>query len=222
MTQAIYQNSVGKQKTQRTVLLAVLVLMMLSSKYAISQTQRHAHGENGNKTQEWEQLLNKAAPEFELKRWINSEPISLKKLRGKTVLIRWWLETCPYCKASAPSLNEFHELYSDKGLVIIGMYHPKPLGRTVQTKQVKEFADAKEFKFPVAIDQDWSVLNSYWPKHIDMSYTSVSFLIDKEGVIRYIHPGGSYSLYNQPYDNPKWGKDYHEIKAKIESLIKEK
>ncbi len=206
-------------------LLSCLLLLVICFMQVVAQSQEEGHNHtkpsSESSKEEWRKLLNQPAPEFQLDEWVNSESLSIKDLKGKVVLVRWWLETCPYCKATAPSLNEFHEEYADDGLVIIGMYHPKPLGRTVSKEEVREFGDAKEFKFPLAIDQDWAVLNSYWPKHIDMSYTSVSFLLDKEGVIRYIHPGGSYSVLGQPYNDPKWTKDYHEIKANIKALLKE-
>lgn len=35
-------------------------------------------------------LLGKAAPEFTNDTWINSEPLRLKDLRGKVVLIEFW------------------------------------------------------------------------------------------------------------------------------------
>ena len=35
-------------------------------------------------------LLGKAAPEFTNETWINSEPLRLKDLRGKVVLIEFW------------------------------------------------------------------------------------------------------------------------------------
>ena len=142
-------------------------------------------------------------------------------LRGKVILIRWWLETCPYCEASATSLNEFHENYSDQGLVIIGMYHPKPLGRKVSVEEVRQFGKAKDFKFPIAIDEDWANLNRYWFDNGGDGFTSVSFVLDREGVIRYIHPGGSYNKEGLPYGDPQWKHDYIEINALIAGLLEE-
>ena len=37
---------------------------------------------------------------------------TLDALAGKVVLVRWWTApTCPYCAATAPALNEFHETF---------------------------------------------------------------------------------------------------------------
>lgn len=49
------------------------------------------------------------------------------------------------------------------------------------------------FRFPVAIDPEWQTLKRWWLDGHDRAWTSVSFLVDQRGVIRYIHPGGSYT-----------------------------
>ena len=168
---------------------------------------------------QWMKMVGTQAPEWSNGKWINSRPLSLEDLKGKVVLIRWWLETCPYCQASASSLNEFYAKYSEKGLVIIGMYHPKPLGRKVSVEEVEMFTQAKEFKFPIAIDEDWTTLNNYWFEKGGEGFTSVSFIIDQGGVIQYVHPGGSYNKNGLPYNDLQWKKDYFEVKEVLENLL---
>ncbi len=171
------------------------------------------------KPQPWMEMIGTHAPEWSDLEWINSKPLSLEGLKGKVILVRWWLETCPYCEATAPSLNEFDAAYSDKGLVVIGMYHPKPMGRRVSIDQVTEFSEAKNFKFPIAIDENWENLNNYWFEKGGNGFTSVSFILDRDGVIRYIHPGGSYNPDGLPHNDPRWSNDYFEVKAVVEGLV---
>ena len=99
------------------------------------------------------------------------------------------------------------------------MYHPKPLGRKVSVEEVMEFSQAKEFNFPVAIDEDWATLNKYWFEQGGEGFTSISFIIDQEGVIRYIHSGGSYHKNGLPYNDSQWRNDYFEVKRVLESLL---
>ena len=82
------------------------------------------------------ELIGSQAPAWGALRWLQSEPMKLGELRGRVVLVRWWTETCPFCAASAPALRELHDTYQGRGLVVVGMYHPKPRGRRVAVASV--------------------------------------------------------------------------------------
>ena len=56
--------------------------------------------------------------------WINTEPFTLKSLRGKVVLIDFWTYTCVNCIRTFPFLREWHDKYAEHGLVIIGVHSP--------------------------------------------------------------------------------------------------
>ena len=158
------------------------------------------------------ELIGTAAPEWEASDWIGSPPLTLASLRGKVVLVRWFMSTdCPYCTASAPALRQLHADYRDRGVVVIGMYHhknPEPLDVAKVQGWVKDFG----FNFPVAVDRDWRTLNRWWLKAGPRDFTSVTFLIDKEGTIRHIHPGGTMALGTP---------DFAAMKAKVEQLLAE-
>ena len=161
--------------------------------------------------QEGEELLGTPAPAWTVAAWINSQPLTVEQLKGKVVLLRWWTAPdCPFCEASAPYLHQWHERYADRGLVVIGMYHPKPPG-TMPVEVVRKLADGLGLAFPLAIDPNWETLHRYWLDGNTRSWTSVSFLIDQEGLIRYVHPGGSYSP-----------TEAQEIEALIEGLLVER
>ena len=164
-------------------------------------------------------LIGKPAPEWGTLEWLNSQPLKRDKLKDKVVLIRWWTDTCSFCSRSAPALNEFHDTFKDKGLVIIGMYHPKPPGPRPQ-KALEKAVERLGFEFPIALDMDWKTLRRYWLAKGGHRWTSVSFLIDKEGKIRYIHPGGEY-YKGEGETRTEAERDYDELKAMIEKLIAE-
>lgn len=149
--------------------------------------------EEFNLSQEGSELIGTEAPDWELSSWFNSEPLSLKELRGRVVLVRWWTgPDCPYCAASAPYLNTWYNKYQANGLVVIGFYHHKSL-EPLLPLHVQTLVEKFGFQFPVAVDPEWQTLKRWWLGGGDHRWTSVSFLIDQEGIIRYIHPGGSYS-----------------------------
>jgi thiol-disulfide isomerase/thioredoxin len=157
-------------------------------------------------------VIGTRPPEWEATHWLNSKPLALKGLAGKVVLVRWWTAPgCPYCAATAPALNELHERYKDRGLVVVGLYHHKS-DRPLGPAQVKRSAEKLGFRFPVAIDPGWKTLKRWWLGTGDRRWTSVSFLIDRRGVVRFVHPGGQYVKGDRAYDA---------LKAKVEELLKE-
>ncbi len=136
--------------------------------------------------------VGQPASEFSTIQWLQSPDLSINTLKGKVVLIRWWTDDCIFCINTASALNNWHQMYSDSGLVIIGMYHPKPEPKPCNVEDVKRFAMEKGFRFPIAIDDQWKNVKTYWLNGSRKKFTSVSFLIDRNGIIRYIHPGGEY------------------------------
>jgi len=137
------------------------------------------------------------------------------------MLVRFWTDTCSFCARTAPALSEFEKAYSEKGLVVIGIYHPKPHGRRVSDEEVAKAAKELGMNFPIAIDEDWKFLDSVWLEtgH-DRAATSASFLIDRDGIIRYVHPGVEF-FQSERADERNANRDYEDIKKAIELLVAE-
>ena len=135
--------------------------------------------------------LGVAAPALALKNWLHSQPVEMEALRGKVVLLRWWTEGCPYCAATAPALRELDRKYGNRGLEVIGIFHPKPPGDW-NIGRMRVASERLGFTFPVALDADWTALRRWWPDLEKRGWTSVSFVVDKKGIIRYVHPGGEF------------------------------
>jgi peroxiredoxin len=157
-------------------------------------------------------LIGTPALAWEVTDWLNSPPLTIVGLRGKVILVRWFTSTdCPYCTATAPALNELHRDFGDRGLIVVGMYHhknPEPL----DVKKVRGWTHDFGFRFPVAVDRDWRTLRRWWLDGQKRDFTSVTFLIDKKGFVRRIHPGGTMALGS---------KDYDGMKTTIEKLLAE-
>ncbi|PWV51521.1 TlpA disulfide reductase family protein [Chitinophaga sp. S165] len=60
------------------------------------------------------------APVFSMKD-VNGQSVSLKDLRGKTVLLEFWASWCSPCRAENPNLKEQYKLYKEKGFEILGV-----------------------------------------------------------------------------------------------------
>src|SRR5215213_4538375 len=119
--------------------------------------------------------------------WINSEPLSAAKLKGKLVLVNFctytcinWLRTVPYVRAWAGK-------YKDHGLVVIGVHTPE-FSFEKNLTNVQRYIKDINIGYPIAIDNDYHIWNAfknqYWP---------ALYFIDAKGQLRHHQFGeGSY------------------------------
>lgn len=165
-----------------------------------------------------------AAPPFQFEAWLNSEPLTLEDLRGRVVLVRWWTDTCPFCASSAPALRALDEEYSSRGLTLVGVFHPKA-GRDdpLDVERVRRAVATRQFRFPVAVDWDWRnhTLKEWWRTGPKRPATSVTFLLDKRGVIRFVHPGMEYHDADGQAGHEVCADDMANLRAAIERLLVE-
>lgn len=110
--------------------------------------------------------------------WINSDPLSIKDLQGKVVLIDFWTFDCWNCYKSFPWMNAMEQRLSQEKFQIIGVHTPEFAHEKIRENIVNK---VKQFKLhhPIMIDNDqsyWRAMNNrYWPAF---------YLIDKNGKVR--------------------------------------
>lgn len=119
--------------------------------------------------------------------WLNSDPLTMSELKGKVVLVDFWTYTCINCIRTLPYLTAWHDLYKDKGLVIIGIHTPE-FEFEKKKENVENAMKQYGISYPVLMDneyENWNAFNNrYWP---------AKYLIDSKGQIRYTHFGeGEY------------------------------
>ncbi|MBZ5638455.1 MAG: TlpA family protein disulfide reductase [Acidobacteriia bacterium] len=163
-------------------------------------------------------LVGKPSPEWPVLRWVQGGPLSLSDLRGKVVLVRFFMDAdCPYCSATAPALNALYREFGSRGLVVVGMYTPKPRPTPTTVEEVSRYVAAYGFLFPVAIDDEWSALRRLWLDRVpDAEFTSASLLIDREGIVRHVHPGGSFAANSK---DAKARAEYAAMRAAVVSAL---
>lgn len=166
------------------------------------------------------EMLGEPAPEWAFDRWLRSQPLTLEELRGKVVLMRWWTEGCHYCRTTLPVVERARREHPGD-LVTIGVFHPKP-PRAVSDKRILALAKELGYAGPIAVDAHWSMLDRYWlGGHPERSWTSVSFLLDREGNVRWVHGGGEY----HPSDDPRHARcdlQNDEFEATLKALLAER
>lgn len=97
---------------------------------------------------------------------------------GKVVLVDFWASWCAPCKASFPSLNRLHQKYAAKGLVIVGV------GVDEDAAKFQAFANKQKVAFTLVHDAKHKAAAFFAPSTMPSSY-----LVDRKGIIRYIHTG---------------------------------
>ncbi|MBI2579143.1 MAG: redoxin family protein [Candidatus Aenigmarchaeota archaeon] len=131
--------------------------------------------------------MGKQAPEIDAVAWLNSKPLKISQLKGKVVLIDFWTYSCVNCQRTLPYLKQWHQQYSKKGLVIIGVHTPE-FDFEKDAENVRSAVKKYNIAYPVAVDSEYKTWyrykNRWWPRKL---------LVDRKGVIVYDHAGeGAY------------------------------
>ncbi len=130
----------------------------------------------------------RVAPEITADEWLNAEPISIRTLRGKVVLVEFWTFGCWNCKNVEPFVKQWHETYADQGLVILAVHSPE-FRHERDIENVRKYVADNGISYPVPIDNDFST----WRDFDNIAWPAM-YLIDKHGHIEYIHIGeGAYA-----------------------------
>ena len=123
------------------------------------------------------------APELTNTSWLNADhPLRLVELRGRVVLLNFWVFTCYNCTNTVPSLVEVDQRYRDRGLTLIGIHTPEfpPYSGEHDKGNLARALAKHGIAYPNAQDNDRRTWNAYgirfWPSFV---------LIDKRGIIRY-------------------------------------
>jgi thiol-disulfide isomerase/thioredoxin len=151
-------------------------------------------------------------------RWLNTAGKAPVALTGKVTLVRWWTDSCPYCTRSLPAITRLQKQFAGQDFQTVGVYHPKP-PRAVDEPEFLRAAEQRDYHGAVAVDADWSVLERIYRHNHPGSPTSVSFIVDRSGTVRYVHPGPVFESTDDP-SRASANRDYEEIKSVIELLLK--
>jgi len=117
--------------------------------------------------------IGNVAPDFTLQT-TDGQSITLSKFRGKTVLLNFWVSSCPACVTEMPYFEAVFDKQTNKGLVIVAIN----CGETSQT--VHNIVDGLKLTFPILLDPDGKVCTDY------KRGAPTTFIIDGNGIIKAI------------------------------------
>ena len=128
---------------------------------------------------------------------VKGQQHKLEDYRGQVVLVNFWASWCPPCIHEMPVLERLRQELSEQPFEILAVN----VGE--QKYRVWKFVKLINFGLPVLLDTRKDTFNAW-----DVSVLPTSFLLDKQGDIRYRVQG-----------DIEW--DSEEVVALIEALINE-
>ena len=142
--------------------------------------------------------VGQPAPQFNLPTLQQGQPTALKQYAGKVIYLDFWASWCAPCRTSFPLLNKLHQKLKTQGFEVVAI------------NLDEDRADAEKFlnKLPV----DFTVLRDAkgeWSDQFVVESMPTSFIIDKQGVVQYIHHGFTSG-------------DINELEEKITQLLAQK
>jgi thiol-disulfide isomerase/thioredoxin len=134
-------------------------------------------------------LVGTPAQEWTFTDWSNSAPLTLAKLRGRVVVVRFWTTGCPYCDKSMPALERLATELRDRPVTFVGAFHDKPVGSAPDMKEAIAQAKTWGVRFPIAFDRGWRTLRAWYLDGHDRPATSATFVIGRDGRVAHVDPG---------------------------------
>ncbi|KAJ53087.1 peroxiredoxin [Clostridium tetanomorphum] len=126
--------------------------------------------ENINETEKKETKKLQAI-DFKLKD-INGKEVSLSQFKGKKVFLNFWATWCGYCKVEMKDIEKLYKETKDKNIVILAI----DVGEKADI--VKDFINKNNYSFPVLLDIDQKVTESY-----GIQGFPTSLFVDEEGYV---------------------------------------
>jgi peroxiredoxin len=142
--------------------LALAIAAFVAEPYFVSQPAT-AGGPVG--------LAGRPAPVFDLRDDLGKN-VSLRRYRGSIVVMNLWASWCPPCRAEMPDLQRLADVYSNRGVAIVGVNE----GESPQ--RARAFADSLRIHFPIWMDAGQRYGRSYAALGLP-----TTVILDRRGIV---------------------------------------
>lgn len=147
------------------------------------------------------------APDFTLPT-IDGKTFTLSDCFGKSpnvVVLDLWATWCPPCRAEIPYLVNLNTKFNDKGVMFIGVALDQ------EKSKVTPFVKQQGINYTVPLDLGAEKLG----KSYDIRGIPATYVIDKKGIIRYVHSGF-------PRDKGEQKREAAKLESEIKTLLSQK
>lgn len=129
---------------------------------------------------------------------LDGTTVDSQTLRGKVVLLNFWATWCPPCRQEFTRVQaDIVDRYADREFVLLA------LSRGEDKATVEKFMKKQGYAFPVGVDTRSEVYDKF-----AITYIPRNFVIDKEGVVRFVSVGYAPA-------------DFEKMLARIDALLDE-
>ena len=135
---------------------------------------------------------------FEAPLLVGDRVVSLSDYGGKVVYLDFWASWCDPCTKAIPAIEQLRTEFPAKDFQVLAVNVDK------STKKATKFLKKNPIGYPSVTDPKGKL-----PRRFGLETMPTSYLIDRKGVIRYVHKGFRDG-------------DLEEIRAQIARLVKQK
>jgi len=118
------------------------------------------------------------APRFELPALDGNGVVSLKQYRGKVVYLDFWASWCPPCRTAMPAIEKLRREFPEEDFQVVAINVDSNLNKA------KKILAKEKVGYPSGSDPKGQL-----PKRFQVKTMPTSYLIDRNGVVRYVHEG---------------------------------
>ena len=124
--------------------------------------------------------IGSLAPAFQLSSLDEQTTYEVGGKRDKPVILNFWASWCGPCDIEAPDLVKLYDKYKDQ----VDLYGVN-VTKHDTVRGAKDFVKEKALNFPILMDKEGKTEDTY-----KVYAYPVSFIVDRDGVIRYRIDGG--------------------------------
>lgn len=119
-----------------------------------------------------------SAPDFQAPTLKEGRTLSLESFRGRVVFLDFWASWCAPCATSLPILDGLRTEFGAEGFQVLAVNVDR------DPRKAEDFLAKRPVGYPSVSDPEGKL-----PIRFGIETMPTSFLIDRQGVIRYVHRG---------------------------------